>query len=250
MEPLRFDKKTVQMIAHRGASGIEPENTLSAFVAAGNRSYYGVETDVHVTGDGKFVVIHDEQTGRLTGENLVIRETPFDTLRRLRVYNLCDQERLAGMTEEQKGKRDDLFIPTLSEYIGVMKKYGKKCILHLNGHVTADDQIRIKKEFEDAGYLDGVVFISFTYAHMTFFREIMPDQPLQYLIAKPVDDLVKKLNDYNLDLDIRYDLLTRDLLNEVHANGHKVNVWTCDSIEEAEKLADWGVDFITSNLLE
>lgn len=46
------DKKNAKMVAHRGLSGIERENTLLAFVAAGNRSYWGIECDVHVTKDG------------------------------------------------------------------------------------------------------------------------------------------------------------------------------------------------------
>ena len=41
-----------RMVAHRGTSGLELENTNSAFVAAGNRSYFGIETDVHRTADG------------------------------------------------------------------------------------------------------------------------------------------------------------------------------------------------------
>ena len=42
------DKGNVKMIAHRGVSGLERENTCPAFVAAGVKSYYGIETDVHV----------------------------------------------------------------------------------------------------------------------------------------------------------------------------------------------------------
>lgn len=59
MDTIKIDKNNVKLIAHRGVSGIERENTAAAFVAAGNRSYYGIETDVHVTKDGKFVIIHD-----------------------------------------------------------------------------------------------------------------------------------------------------------------------------------------------
>ena len=50
------------MVAHRGLSGVETENTVAAFVAAANRSYYGIETDVHRTIDGKYVCIHDDNT--------------------------------------------------------------------------------------------------------------------------------------------------------------------------------------------
>ena len=53
-------KGSVQMIAHRGVCGLERENTAAAFVAAGNRSYFGIETDIHETSDGKFIIIHDE----------------------------------------------------------------------------------------------------------------------------------------------------------------------------------------------
>ena len=59
MNTVKIDRKQAQMIAHRGLSGLEPENTSPAFVAAGNRSYYGIETDIHVTRDRKIVVIHD-----------------------------------------------------------------------------------------------------------------------------------------------------------------------------------------------
>lgn len=57
----------VQMIAHRGVSGLERENTNAAFIAAGNRSYYGIETDAHRTKDGHYVIFHDDNMLRLTG---------------------------------------------------------------------------------------------------------------------------------------------------------------------------------------
>ena len=49
MDTIKIEKKNTLMVAHRGVSGLEKENTLAAFIAAGNRSYYGVETDVHRT---------------------------------------------------------------------------------------------------------------------------------------------------------------------------------------------------------
>ena len=50
---------TVRMIAHRGVCGLERENTAAAFVAAGNRSYFRIETDIHETADGKFIIPDD-----------------------------------------------------------------------------------------------------------------------------------------------------------------------------------------------
>ena len=62
-----------EMIAHRGLSGLERENTCAAFIAAGNRSYYGIETDIHITRDGRFIVYHDDNTLRLTGVDSVVQ---------------------------------------------------------------------------------------------------------------------------------------------------------------------------------
>ena len=49
------DHGNTKMVAHRGVSGLETENTCAAFIAAGNRTYFGVETDIYRTADGKFV---------------------------------------------------------------------------------------------------------------------------------------------------------------------------------------------------
>ena len=60
----------VKMIAHRGLSGLERENTAAAFVAAGNRSYYGMETDIHRTKDGRFIVIDGGYNSDAEANNL------------------------------------------------------------------------------------------------------------------------------------------------------------------------------------
>ena len=64
-QTISVNKNEVLMIAHRGLSGLERENTCAAFVAAGNRSYFGIETDIHRTADGEYVVFHDDTTERL-----------------------------------------------------------------------------------------------------------------------------------------------------------------------------------------
>ena len=53
-DTVKIDKRGVRLIAHRGLSGIEQENTCAAFIAAANReSYYGIETDTpHRRHDG------------------------------------------------------------------------------------------------------------------------------------------------------------------------------------------------------
>ena len=69
---MKINNKHVLMIAHRGASSIERENSNPAFVVAGAKSYYGIETDIHLTKDGKFIVCHDDNIKRVTGVDMII----------------------------------------------------------------------------------------------------------------------------------------------------------------------------------
>ena len=127
MNTVKFNKKNTLVIAHRGLSGIEKENTNAAFVAAGNRSYYGIETDVHITLDGKYVVFHDDTTGRVAVDNMEVEKTTFDCLRSLL---LTDIDGVKG--------RSDIRIPTLQEYISICKKYEKIAVLELKNAFTEE----------------------------------------------------------------------------------------------------------------
>lgn len=238
---LRLNQDKVLMVAHRGLSGIELENTASAFVAAGNRSYYGIETDVHRTGDGQFVVIHDDTTKRVGIDNLVVEETSYETLRALR---LADKDGVRG--------RNDLRIPSLLEYTQICKKYGKVSVLELKNHFEPADVDKIIEIIKGEGWLENTIFISFDLDNLIYLRSVLPEQPAQYLIGTFTDELLDILIKYNLDLDIYYKTvtLTPERIKAVHDAGHKVNVWTVDVIEDAERMIEYGVDFITSNIIE
>ena len=80
MDTVKFKNSGVKVIAHRGLSGIEAENTVSSFVAAANRSYWGIETDVHVTGDGAYVLIHDDTTERERKKKSDVEKSSYQEL--------------------------------------------------------------------------------------------------------------------------------------------------------------------------
>lgn len=239
MDTFRIDSGSTLMVAHRGVSGLEKENTCAAFVAAGNRSYFGIETDVHRTLDGQFVCIHDDTTGRVAIDDLKVEQSTFDTLRMLQ---LADRDNVKGRT--------DLRIPTLQEYVRICKKYGKTGVLELKNTFDPEDIRKIIDIIVGENYLQGIIFISFSMENMIKVREFLPDQPCQYLTCEYSDELLDTLRRYRLDLDILYKALTEENLKILHENGIKVNCWTCDDPDEALRLASWGVDFITSNILE
>ena len=64
------------------------------------------------------------------------------------------------------------------------------------------------------------------------------------------EELINKCLEENLNLDLRCDLVTKELVDRFHQKGLEVNTWTVDSKEEYERLKKCGVDYITTNILE
>ena len=239
MDSIKINKRNTKMVAHRGLSGIEMENTNAAFIAAGNRSYFGIETDVHKTSDGKFVVIHDDDTNRVCKDHMSVEGSDFATLRGL-------------LLTARDGVQDraDMKIPTLREYISTCKRYEKTAVLELKNEFTADEIKAICDEINEEGYLDQVIFISFAFINLVHVRSFYPTQTVQFLTNTYADDLLQILKAHSFDIDILYTELTAERVRKFHEYGIKVNCWTCDDKEYAEMLAEAGIDFISSNILE
>ncbi|MBR3934605.1 MAG: glycerophosphodiester phosphodiesterase [Clostridia bacterium] len=242
MDTIKIDSFETKMIAHRGLSGIEKENTCPAFVAAGNRSYYGIETDVHVTKDGKIVVIHDDTTKRVTGGNIDLT---------VEEVNYSDLENIVLPDTDGSTNRQDIRIPLLKDYIGICKKYNKICVLEIKNHFAVSDLEKVINEVYNYNYLNSMIFISFDLDNCINLRKLLPNAKIQYLLAKDItDDVIDTLVLNNLDLDVQYTRLNKDIINKLHDKGILVNCWTCDDKEKAEELVSMGVDFITTNILE
>lgn len=239
MDTIKINKGNVKMVAHRGVSGLEKENTNAAFVAAGNRSYFGVETDVHRTADGKYVIIHDVDTARVAIDNVNVESSTFDFVRTIQLVDI----------DGKKG-RTDLRIPSLEEYIRICKKYEKYCILELKGSYTKEGVQGIIDIINNEQYLDKVIFISFSLQNLIHLRELLPNQPAQFLTGEWSDTLIDTLKQHNLDLDVYYTSLNEENVKKLKEAGILINAWTCDNKEAAERLVALGVDFITSNILE
>ncbi len=243
MDTIKIESKGVKLIAHRGLSGIERENTCAAFVAAGNRSYFGIETDIHTTKDGKFVVIHDETTTKVSQEryNIDVEKNDYAAV-----------ENLVLPDKDGTTVRKDIRIPLLKEYIKICKKYDKVCVLEIKNLFAESDLKRVVEEIKEEEYLENLIFISFVMENCKCLRKLFPEAEVQFLLnEKDVSsEILKTLCDYNLDLDINHVALDKEKVEMLHSKGIKVNCWTCDDKDRAEKLVEMGVDFITTNILE
>ena len=252
VKTISFNKGNAKVIAHRGLSAFETENTLAAFIAAGNKSYYGIETDVHVTKDGKFIITHDDNMSRIAGVDCVVEESTFDELRAINLYE-CDAGVMDGdHTTLKTTKRKDLVPPSLDEYISTCKKYGKVAVLELKNPMTKTNVADIYEIIKNIDYLKETIFISFCIENLIYLKEIDTTLTVQYLSCK-IDDINSNMPTvlkYGMDLDIGHWILTQELVNDWKDKGLKVNVWTPCNPKDAERLVSYGVDFITTNILE
>jgi glycerophosphoryl diester phosphodiesterase len=239
MDTVKFDKKNTKMIAHRGLSGIELENTCSAFVAAGNRSYYGIETDIYKTADGHFIVGHDDNYKRISGEEIYLEK---ETLARLQEVVFFDKDGTKG--------RVDLRPATLENYLSIVKKYEKHAILELKSDFTDEEIAKMIEIIKSYDYLDNLTFISFNYENLKRVRKILPNQSAQYLFWKLTDEEIARLKEDKIDADVWCIELTEEQIKKAHEAGLSVNCWTVNEKENGEKFASWGIDYITSNILE
>ncbi|MBP3580735.1 MAG: hypothetical protein J6K12_05760 [Clostridia bacterium] len=232
------NKGNTKIIAHRGLSGIERQNTNSAFVAAGNRSYFGIETDIHTTTGEEFAVIHDDTTRSVSDTNIIVEESSYDTLSQIILKNTDSIERI------------DLRIPTLRQYISICKKYGKFAVLEIKNRFTRTDIEKVISQIHELSYIDNVIFISFNLDNLIDLHELLPNAKIQYLFSKLSQQAIDAVKTYGFDVDVHYDVATKDFIQYMHSLGKQVNTWTVDKLEIAEKLIDNGIDYITSNILE
>lgn len=239
MDTVKFEKKNTLVVAHRGVSGIETENTCAAFIAAGNRSYYGIETDIYRTADGRFVCNHDGNLLRIAGENIAVEGVTLSTLQSIVLYD-----------KDGTKSRADLRPASLENYVSICKKYGKHCVLELKSDFTDEETERFIGIIKKLDYLDSVTFISFNYENLVKVRKLCPTQSVQFLFSKVTDEIVENVIRDKFDVDVHYKALTDEIIDRLHAAGVKIDCWTVDTVEDAERLAEKGVDFITSNILE
>ncbi len=235
-------RNSVEIIAHRGASYLAPENTLAA-VMLGWEKQADVEVDVYLSKDNRIVIIHDATTKRTGGVELKVAETDSHELRRLDVGSFKAPE-FAG---EQIPFLEDVIAtipPTQKLYVEI--KCGKEILPHLQRMVV------------ESGKMSQIVIIGFGLETVAASRQMI-DVPTYWLKGTdkvketeewiPHDPKLAQIaKDNGLDgIDVHYAGVTKEFARAVKATGQKLYVWTVDDPDEARRLARLGVDGITTN---
>jgi glycerophosphoryl diester phosphodiesterase len=178
------------IIAHRGASASEPENTLKAFQTAYKLGADGIELDIHLTKDGKIVVCHDNNIKRITGKPLKIAHSSLAQLRKL---------------DFGKGEK----IPTLDEvFDGFLKKFSIINVevksTGLSNHGVEEKLAKCLKKFKAH---DKVLVSSFNPFNLLRVKNLVPNLRLGYLMCREQNVIARNrlwpsvLRPHSLNLD-------------------------------------------------
>ena len=221
------------LIAHRGLSSEYHENTLPAFLGACQKPFFGIETDVQFTKDNKAICFHDKSLKHFNGEKFLISELNYRDLMHLR-YSLSDPKST---------------ICPFRKYLLACKKYKKFCIIEIKYKMDFPQIKLLIKQIKFYRYIKNCVFISFNADVLIKIRELLPNAKIQLLVSSPIKRYSQLCQKYKFDVSFYDRIISKDMVDKVHASGHKVGVWTVNKYQNALKYANWGVDYITSDYL-
>lgn len=222
-------------IAHRGASGRFPENTLRAFNAAIDAGAQMCELDVQLTSDGALVVIHDETVERTTDGGGAVRAMTLAELKRLD----------AGVRfgAEFKGER----IPTLEEVVALAEGC---CGLNIEIK-SAGVERKVCELIVERGALATAMISSFDWGALAVVRHLEPRVRIGMLASQWPARLVGAAFELKTEsINPRADMVTEDLCIAAHERNLSVYTWTVDEPAEMRRLIAFGVDGIMTNYPE
>lgn len=212
-------------IAHRGASGYAPENTLAAFELAIEMGSPWIELDVYAI-ENELIVIHDDDLDRTTNGTGAVMSSSFASIRSL---------------DAGAGER----VPTLLEVIELVN-HRAVINIELKGKGTAIPVTRLLNSLCDNGYRPEEFFIS------SFDHKELAEMGTNYhrgaLFDKRVSDYIERslaLNAKSINVSAR--IVDTKMISSAHEEGLKVFVYTVNSHKQMLDLRTMGVDGVFTN---
>ncbi|MFN0728037.1 glycerophosphodiester phosphodiesterase family protein [Polaribacter gochangensis] len=231
---------TSQIIAHRGASFNAPENTLSAIQLAWNLGVKKVEIDVHLSKDHQIVVIHDENTKRLTGKDTLVKDQTLVELKGLEVGVETGVDKIPTLKEVLKT------IPKESTLI-IEIKCGKEIIPILKREIATYSDVFLE-------------FICFDYGVISEVKKSFPNYKSLWLLDLDytnetkkeyigIESILKKTKQANLDgIDVwAGKIADKNFVSTVKSANLLLYIWSTNSVDLAKYFLKLGVDAITTD---
>ena len=225
-------RNDVAVIAHRGAAGKAPENTLAAVRQAMKDGADWIEIDVQESMDGEVVVIHDSDFMKLAGKDLKIWDSNLEELGEIDVGSWFGPEFSAER------------VPTLAQVLEETRGQSRVLIeLKYYGHDQQLEQ-RVVDIVEKAGMVNEVAVMSLKPNGIEKFQAIRPDWVVGLLSSKAIGNL------YDLDMDffaVNMGMATPGFIRRTHLADKQVFVWTVNDLVSMSRMISLGVDGIITD---
>jgi glycerophosphoryl diester phosphodiesterase len=245
----------VVVLAHRGFSGLYPENTILAFEKAAELPIDGLEMDIHATRDGVLVISHDDSVERMTNGEGKIQDFTFDELNQLDAgYRFTPD---GGQTYPFRGQ--GLTIPTMEE---VLQHFTD---LWINVDIKAHEKEVVEKFCQLISKYDAherMCVGSSSTKIVKYFRKICP-QVVSIATLVEIATLLF-LSKFHLERfykerylvqappqesrwGISLDIVTRRFVEAAHKRQTAVHIWTVNEQAEMSRYINWGMDGIITD---
>jgi glycerophosphoryl diester phosphodiesterase len=218
--------KRVSIVAHRGASAYEPENTIKSFERAFQLGADFVELDVRMSKDGVLVVIHDEAVDRTTNGSGLVREL---TLRELRLLD-------AGRGEK---------IPTLKEVLELFKETKHRFFVEVKEPGLEE---KLLKDLIEQQAEDRVVITSFYHTAIKKMSERRKNIKCGVIFAcQPVNPENLATHAKASILLPKLEYVNAEMVSRAHKNNLNIIPWPINNENDAKKMIDLNVDGIVTD---
>ncbi|HTN42855.1 MAG TPA: glycerophosphodiester phosphodiesterase family protein [Nitrospiria bacterium] len=226
------------IIAHRGASGHAPENTMAAFRLAVEQSADWIELDVHQTADGGLVVLHDFTLRRTAGDPRPVRELTLKQIKDLDIGSWWD-----GSYRSER-------VPTLDEVLGFAAGRLRVFIEIKRGSpFYSGIERRVLETIARHRAGDRVAISSFDIAALNTLRGLDSGIPLGLLTRKtrPRDILnaAESLTAHSIHISTHR--FTKTILTRAHSAGLPVYVYTVNRPSLMKRYLAMGADGLFTN---
>jgi glycerophosphoryl diester phosphodiesterase len=235
-----WESNKILNIAHRGASGHAPENTIDAFLEAQRLGADGVELDVMLCASGEVIVTHDHDLKRLAKAPLCVDDLSLQALRLLDVGSWFDPTFSHAR------------IPTLQEVLDAIPDLLVNVEIKIES-ITYDFRALTERvaEIVKRQPKDRIVVSSFHPGVLFWYQRLDPHTKLGYLHSSDENLLFRSwllaeaLHPFAMHPG--KDLVNEAYIQKAKAKNRKVNTWTVNEIADIERMYKLGVNGIVSN---
>lgn len=234
------EENVVRLYAHRGGMGEADQNTLTAFNAAYKAGYRGFETDIRLTMDGEFVILHDSALEELANGKGNVETTKASAIKKLRV-----------------GKSKVLFLDELLEWIAK-----KGDIEYFEFELKTDPSLytdELVQQMSETLYHKimanrpiGATFLitSSDTRPLMFLKEKFSEANLMLITPEPVNNTtITKVKELGLKrMASSLNGTSREAVEKAHREGITINLWPTNDIEDIALAVCLGADAVCTDI--